>query len=232
MLRLADRAVLPIGCSCINQFQIDGHFGKGAARGSLFQWIIATPRATAQVFNRLRAGTLASAFEDRADFRLDGNRLAHRRFDGLYHWHEAGRDVLDIRRPEHFHRFRSKVRHLIANTRAADVPVWLLWSNIQPNLRGAVEEVEGLDWNDFRLTRQAHAEIRWAAGEVFADPRFVFVGRREDIDRDLWDRPDVTLMDLPRSEKFRGPPGLFADILADVVQGGKGDQGLPVPGRD
>ncbi|PTW59142.1 hypothetical protein C8N35_108179 [Breoghania corrubedonensis] len=215
MIHLDDTTIIPIGCSCINQFQIDFFFGKERSRGSLFQWSITTPRATVEVLEQARAGTLAPLFAARERFEMEGAHLHNRCFDGFYHWHEDGEAILG-HDAERFARFAEKSLHLMSNTFAATGPVWLLWSNIQPNLRQEIEDNTRLAWADFRLTRARRDAIRTAAHNVFADPRFVFVGRKEDVDAELWGDEEVVLMDLPRSDKFRGAKGLYAEVFARI----------------
>ena len=215
MILLDDKAIIPIGCSCINQFQIEFHFGKERCRGSLFQWTIATPRSTVEVLEHAKAGTLGALSGDRSQFELDGTHLRNRNFDGFYHWHEDAGGLLGPQDAP-FSRFAEKMAHLSEGTFTVDGPVWLLWSNIQPNLRQEVEDNTRLGWDDFRLTRARRDAIRTAARTVFDDPHFVFVGRSQDVDEELWHDEDVMLMELPRSDKFRGAKGLYADVFARI----------------
>lgn len=215
MIHLGDRTIIPIGCSCINQFQTGFFFGEERCRGSLFQWTITTPRTTVEVLDYARAGTLAALFADKAQFEMDGAHMRNRNFDGFYHWHENAGMVLGTQE-DAFTRFKDKVAHLAANMQEVEGTVWLLWSNIQPNLRQEVEDNTRLTWKDFRLTRQRRDAIREAARALYGDPRFVFVARKEDIDEDLWDEEEVRLMEVPRSDKFRGAKDLYANIFREM----------------
>ena len=215
MIHLHDKTIIPIGCSCINQFQIDFFFGKERCIGSLFQWIIATPRTTVEVLESARAGTLEGLLADRDQLEMDGAHMRNRNFHGLYLWHEDAGAILG-REAEPYARFADKTLHLSQNMFAAEGPVWLLWSNIQPNLRQEVEDNTRLDWDAFRLTRVLRDAIRAAARDMFDDPHFVFVARREDVDAELWDDGDVVLMELPRSDKFRGAKDLYADVFREI----------------
>lgn len=219
MLQLDDEVIVPIGCSCINRFQLEYFFGPERCRGSLFQWTIATPRATCQVLEHAAAGTLTTAFAEPRQFELDAGHLRHRGLDGLYFWHEDGPAILDLADGSRFAAFQAKLRHLLDNTFGAGKPAWLLWSNVQPNLRRETRRTR-LEWADFRLTRATRAALRAAAAPVFRDPRFVFVGRREDVDPDLWDAPDVVLLEVPRSDKFRGARNLYAQVFNRILEAG------------
>lgn len=219
MIQLQDKTIIPIGCSCINQFQTEFHFGKERCRGSLFQWTITTPRATVEALEYARAGTLNQLFADKSQYELDNGHLRNRNFDGLYHWHDDGPAIL---RGEsaHFENFAGKVAKIIGNTLAPSRGVWLLWSNIQPNLKGEIGNTQ-LDWDDFILTRDRQDAIKRAARAVFDEPNFVFIGRREDVEAGLWDEEDVVLMDLPRSDKFRGAKDLYQDIFRGITEEGR-----------
>ncbi len=164
MIRLDDKAIIPIGCSCINQFQIEFYFGKERCSGLPFQWTIATPRTSVEILEAASRGALADLFFDRSDFEMDGDHMRNRHFEGFYHWHEDAAAVLD-REAEDFERFTRKMAYLGENMCAVDGPVWLLWSNLQPNLRQEIEDNTRLDWSDFRLTQMRRDEFARLPGQ-------------------------------------------------------------------
>jgi hypothetical protein len=216
MLKSQRKIIIPIGCSCINQFQIDFYFGNSNLIGSLFDWNVTTPGTTVQVMRCIQAGAAHSLFEDRSHYELESGYLKHAFFEGLYFWHENGRDIMDTKDSENFALFAGKVCHLIDNMTSFRDNVHLIWSNIQPNLRSAVGDV-GLRWDAFRLTRQRYADIKLEAGSVFNAPCFTFISREEDVEGDVAAQDDVIVMDVPRGTDFKGGKDLYREVFDSIM---------------
>jgi hypothetical protein len=89
-----------------------------------------------------------------------------------------------------------------------------VWSNIQPNLQHAVQEV-GEPWSQFVLTPERYAAIKASCARLRARKVAVwFVCRGDDMDDRLAGLEDVVVLDEPRSKtEFRGRPGLFDPVF-------------------
>lgn len=227
MLVLKDSYVIPIGCSCINQFQAkayaDQFIPAAEARGAIFDWNIMTPQSTIELLSLCSSGDIKSVLCDRRNYVAEDvaepMRLRNTAFDCLYFWHEDADSVLNGP-PDNFEAFSSKVSRLIDNFLLPGTasPVALLWSNIQPNLQQSTSRFS-VTWDAFRLTRKTHERMCAAVYGLFGSgAEVIFSGRQEDVDRALWERPDVFVMELRRSSNFRGPPGFFTPMLTELLQ--------------
>ena len=218
-----DTLLLPVGCSCIAQFQLQmaTRMPPGQASSQLLDWTIATPRATVRLLRR-RLPVVASADDL---FLLPTSRAGVKSVPGLYFWHirrslglpetEPLRDL--AHQGEAVARFVEQHRHQVAKLGQRRRRLVCLWSNVQPNLRHAAE-INGLPWSHFRLTAARHRGIRAACASLPADEVSTwFVGRPEDVSPALHGRDDVLLLDLPRSATdFQGTPDLFEPLFARI----------------
>lgn len=215
---------LPIGCSCINQFQLE-FFASAApdryrASGSPFRWNIITPEATARLLEAVQADKYFSLLDVPDDIVWDASWPCSRKIDGLYFWHIA-KDVGAGNRMEArvllqdhavFAQFKSKYDRLLKKLFELPRETVFVWSNIQPNLKAAIELVERVTWDDFILTDERMGAIKHSLRALgFDDPACVWICRQEDCAvRDPM--PDIHLMQLPRSEDYKGEAGLFDEI--------------------
>jgi hypothetical protein len=204
--------VLPIGCSCINQFQINQspQFRFTGGTATFFDWLITKPDATVDVL-KARAPFVRSL----DDLELVNGRVRSRAHPGLYFWHMSKdvpgapmrlSDLSEV--AAGIEGFVAKHAHVMGKLNALPESVHCLWSNIQPNLRNDVQGLE--DWQDFHLTHQRYEALKQACSTLPAkNVAVTFVVRAEDAEAALHDLDDVVLIDCPRSEDYRGTPGLF-----------------------
>ena len=216
---IGNRLVLPIGCSCIAQFQLQLSPRLESARldAQLFDWAITKPDATAGLLSRPRP--VVEALED---LEVVHGRVRARSEPGLYFWHIKKTLGLPEPRPltrladhrEGVNQFIAQHRHLVGKLGGAVDELHCLWSNVQPNLRSAIEAV-GEPWADFELTVARYHAIREACGAWPASRIHTwFVCRSQDVDPALHDAPGVVLLDLPRDPlEYKGAPGLFDPVF-------------------
>lgn len=92
----------------------------------------------------------------------------------------------------------------------------LIWSNIQPNLPHAVENL--MPWQHFQLTVERYQRIKSLAGALFGSGTgFTFISVAQDLDPKLAHEPDVQIVDLPRGDTYEGPPKLFDALLSEII---------------
>lgn len=223
--------LLPIGCSCINQFQLE-YFASSVpdeyrASGSPFRWNITTPEATARLLMEVQNKRRFSLLETPDDIVWDSGWPCSRKIKGLYFWHIA-KDVGASNRHEArllledcavFERFKSKYDRLLDKLFELPRETTFIWSNIQPNLKEAVEMLGLVSWEDFVLTSRHMTDIKRALHALgFEDARCVWICRHEDC---AVDEPDseIHLMHLPRSDEFKGQSGLFDEIYRSLLPG-------------
>ena len=214
-----DQLVLPIGCSCITQFQLQGstRLRPSALPGYVFDWAIATPDSTVAILDR------QTPFVEReSDLELVDDRVRSKAVPGFYFWHikhylelaDSAR-ISDLsRHPEGLQKFLDQHRYVMGKFGRAAGDVHCVWSNIQPNLQHAAREV-GDPWSQFVLTPERYAAIKASCSRLRARTVTVwFVGRAEDVDASLAGLEDVILLDVPRSNtEFKGEPGLFDPLF-------------------
>ncbi len=221
-----DRAptrVMTIGCSCINRFQFDFfqrrhpgsevHFVK-----SLFDWNIVSIVGTTTILQRALDGTLRDALADASLFHVDWEALLfHDEIPGFCVFHEE-----DIARtfddPAQKDALTSKLLHLAAPLLNPSYPgrTHLIWSNIQPNLPSAVENV--IPWETFQLTTERYQTLKALGQALFGEETgFSFHNIREDIAPELIGAKDVRLFDLPRGPDYEGSFELYDSLLAGIV---------------
>ena len=181
MITIEGRHIIPIGCSCISQFQLEKAFPGATKRGGFFDWNIATPAASADIMAAYANGTLMARLADHSAYAMLTRQryMINNHFPGLYFWHEAARDILNPATPERFAAFQAKLAHQLETTfRPGQGAVHLIWSNIQPNLKIVTARVTD-DWAGFGLTAHAINRLEQAAAALFANPSLWFVINRD-----------------------------------------------------
>jgi len=97
MATIVDKVIyLPIGCSCINQFQLNFRFGVAGYDSQLFDWSITTPDSTIDI---LREKKLFINDLNEIEF-LSINIPYSERMPGYFIWHLdkiLPKEVLPIR---------------------------------------------------------------------------------------------------------------------------------------
>ena len=215
--------VLTIGSSCINRFQFeffqerhpgtDRHFVK-----SLFDWNITSLVGTESVLRHAASGDLRAALQDASQYHVAWDVLLfHRQLPGVcfFHEQEIAKTFDDHAQKE---TLISKLTHQAAPFLEPSFAgrTHLIWSNIQPNLPDTVENVT--PWQDFQLTEARYETVTSLGRSLFgAETTFSFLSHPDDIDPALTAHPDVHVIDLPRSDVFKGPDDLYEGLLSGIV---------------
>jgi hypothetical protein len=137
--------------------------------------------------------------------------IVHRDIPGLYFWHE---DRAAISAVEGRRRLADKLVHLMENVFTTTGPSHFLWSNVQPNLKQAVEGGTTLPWSAFVLSEDVRTGIQTRLGQRFPDAGVSFVTRREDCAEAVLQHGNVHVVDVPRGADYEGAPGLYAPVFA------------------
>lgn len=222
MIKINNTFFIPIGCSCINHFQLDFFLANNASInhkrfGGLLDWTITTTASTIQLLNFFLDGSIKDVVLNRDNYVHEKDKVKNVVFDGLYFWHDT--DALDSFNK--FQIFQNKVNHLIDNM--LDVAkernnALLIWSNIQPNLLSATSLLR--KWSDFQIEKNQYETIKLLSREFFGQhSKNVFLTREEDKVFDNDNSDDVVLFDLPRCSDYQGPAGLYAPLLSQFMLG-------------
>ena len=218
MIAIDGQQIIPIGCSCISQFQIKKHFAPAPTQAGFFDWNIATPKASADVMEAYLDGGLMARLMDRAAYSTLSPRkyLVNNHFPGLYFWHESSTEILDLNSNVGFQQFCDKLRHLVAQTFQRRARPQLIWSNIQPNLKIVIARVTD-DWAGFCLSQPAYERLQNLAAQLYDAPNLHFAVNAEDCAPALLGRDNVHALGLPRCGKYVGPKGHYAPIFAAIA---------------
>jgi hypothetical protein len=133
----------------------------------------------------------------------------------FYYWHLQKQlgfnaeitDKLDVWLPK-IQSFHSYLSSKFLNAIRGSGKKCFVWSNIQPNLKSAVQSV-GCEFEDFFLTLAKYESLKLLLQSNSSNYKMVFVTRKEDCDFLVQEKDDVFLVDLARSRDYRGPHGLF-----------------------
>lgn len=242
LILFGNKKFISIGCSCINQFQLDFYFGiqkptlikkivrhlswsrlfsktpQARKKAGLFDWIIASPKSTIQILEAIQANNVYAAFTDKNNYSIECGHLKNNAFDSLYFWHEDGASILQSN--SQFQTFQSKVTHLIDSmlSIAKSGGCFLLWSNVQPNLKSTML-FRPNGWDAFILREEQYIQIVRLTKTVFGeDSHCNFICRAEDIDFSSSKLHDITIIKVDRSDEFRGVADLYAPVLKNLLQ--------------
>jgi hypothetical protein len=225
-----DVIYLPIGCSCINQFQLDFRFGRARSDSQIFDWSITTPDATIAILREKNA--FITEFDD-IKF-VSPNILFSRAMPGYFIWHLnkiLPREYLPISNKADlepaFHVLVDKNKYQVDKFfKSNSVEVRCIWSNVQPNLK---RSTKGMNFADFFLTKSRYDQIKSMVNETWANSSTWFVVRAADVDEVLIDQPDVVVLNLDRATgsqqnkwDFMGEENTFLPVW-DRIQKIKGD---------
>lgn len=216
MIQIQNVNFIPIGCSCINQFQLNFNFGNNAnaiKKGSLFDWNITSPQSTVEILKAVVENKLYQSIGDRNNYILENGYLRNVAFESFYFWHEDGKKVLSTK--TEFESFKFKVWHLIDNflqTTQSENNL-LIWSNIQPNLQDAIAHLS-FDWDIYRLTKTHYDEILELSSNIFRKGRdCVFISRKEDVEISDSLFENVIVLELDRGGDYQGSIDLYSPIF-------------------
>lgn len=216
-----NKLILPIGCSCINQFQIrlSAKFTGGRDAVYPLDWAITTPDATIDILSHP-----APFIHTLTDLEIKHGRVRSVTHPGIYFWHINS----DLQRDSMYFQNLSELapgidfivekHHYMMKKLTVKVDeVHCLWSNIQPNLKSAVDGLEA--WDSFHLTTQRYYAIKERCNALPANKISVsFICRADDIDPPLCTKEDVFILECPRSPDYQGAPGLFDPIFDKILR--------------
>lgn len=208
MATVVDNVVyLPIGCSCINQFQLNFCFENKHYDSQLFDWSITTPDATIAILRDKK--TFINGLDD-IEF-LSANIPFSRLMPGYFIWHlekMLPKEQLPIASRADLSPF---INNLIEKHKyqinkmfgMGPFEVRCIWSNIQPNLKRSTEP-RGVNFSDFFLSVSRYKQIKALVKERWVNSSAWFVVRAADVDEVLIGQPDVVVLNLERSSAYNG----------------------------
>ena len=216
MITINETTLIPIGASCIVNFQLEFLAKRlelsKELKSTLFDWNIATPLSTSKVLASILSGTFGELLADKDNFDVIDSRLRFKPFEGFYFWHQNALKIMEGD-SQYFDHFVSKQMHKannmsISNSKA----IVCLWSNIQPNLMEATSRLPNT-WADFKLTSERIEQIQDSVNLFFGSKaKVIFISRHEDV-VDLTPNSEIEILQLPRSRDFRGESNLFSEIF-------------------
>lgn len=213
-----NKLVLPIGCTCISELQLQMMPG-GRQAPYFFDWAGTTIAATIEILNRSGAPFV----EQESDLEVFNGRVRAKNIRGVHFWHiNWFLGIPDMQRisslADHATRLQKFIyyhRVVMSRLNIDHDEIHCLWNNIQPNLLHHAEEV-GEPRSGYFLTAERYAAIKETCKQRLRARKIAvwFVCHRDELDESLVGNDDVTVLDVPRSPtEFRGAPGLYAPVL-------------------
>jgi hypothetical protein len=213
-----NRLVLPIGCTCISDVQLQMTPGARIAP-YFFDWAGTTIAATIEILNR--SGT--PFVEHEGDLEVHNGRVRAKNVRGVHFWHINsffGMPVMQeisslADHAEGLQKFIHYHRMVMSRLNGDHEEIHCLWNNIQPNLL-LHAELAGEPRSGYFLTAERYAAIKETCKQRLRARKIAvwFVCHRDDLDDSLVGKDDVTVLDVPRSPtEWKGPPGLLGPVL-------------------
>ena len=205
---------IPIGCSCINQFEIrralDGSQKQYSSKSSFFDWVISTPDSTIQLLNLLFEGREMSILSNKNDYHIVNGKLAHKYFEGLIFYHEDALKILSD--SVVFDNFLNKITHQLSTFLQECIPGGkriFLWSNCQPNLQHEMRNFPSEIRENFSLSHDRYLEILGCVDKIFGDSLCNFIVRPSDTDEILLEQYNVHPLEISATSNYDGLDNLF-----------------------
>ena len=212
-----NKLVLPIGCSCITDVQLQLTPGHRYVP-YFFDWAGCTIDATIEILNRDGAPFIEHA----GDLELVNGRVRAKNVPGVHLWHiNSFLGLPDLQRissladyPAGVEKFIHYHRVMMSRLGSDHDEIHCVWTNVQPNLIHHAE-MAGEPRSAYFLTVERYAAIKESCKRLRARKIAVwFVCHKDDVDGSLAGKDDVTVMEVPRSrDEYQGAPGLFAPVL-------------------
>jgi len=205
---------IPLGCSCISQFQLNSHFGEHSYVSQLFDWNIVTPDALVQIFDS-RFAELREAVNSLA---MHGpSILKANSLPGFYWWHAdkllGKQELLMFNTINEFENaagqvFRDKLEYQIQKflNIQDDGRVIFVWSNAQPNLKLALPQ----SWDCFYLSAMRLDSIVTSVKSIFPNCQMRFAVRPEISDSAILSQRNVFEVSAPLGDDHKGAADLFS----------------------
>jgi hypothetical protein len=211
------KLVLPIGCTCISELQLQ--MTPGARQAPyFFDWAGTTIAATIEILGRSGAPFV----EKEGDLEVYNGRVRAKNIRGVHFWHinwffgipdnQRISSLADY--PEGLQKFIHYHRVVMSRLNTDHDEIHCLWNNVQPNLL-LHADLAGEPRSGYFLTAERYAAIKESCKRLRARKIAVwFACHREDVDGSLIGNDDVTVLDVRRSPtEFQGAPGLFDPVL-------------------
>jgi hypothetical protein len=203
---------VPIGCSCINQFQLDFRFGKLNYESQLFDWSIVTPDSTIKIIDSKNKPFINSI----TDLSLHSSKiLRSESLPGFYWWHmkrfiKGDLNFSSIQDFEpYFTEFKAKHNYQISKFfNISHDSIVFLWSNLQPNLKFAC----GSMLDEFILTNSRYRNLKEVVNSAFTNAKIIFLVRPELVESTLVGQKDVIKIDIPYSSDSKGETSLYSVV--------------------
>ena len=212
-----NKLVLPIGCSCITDVQLQLTPGHRYVP-YFFDWAGCTIDATIEILQRSGAPFI----EHESDLEVVNGRVRAKHVAGVHLWHinsflglpEMQKVTRLADYPAGVDKFIHYHRTMMSRLTIDHDEIHCVWTNVQPNLIHHAERA-GEPRSAYFLTAERYDAIKESCKRLRAKKLAVwFVCHQDDMDGSLAGRDDVTVMDLPRSPtEYQGAPGLFDPIL-------------------
>jgi hypothetical protein len=221
MIIYQDKFYVPIGSSCINQFEIRRRaesFGQSyVSKSSFFDWIIITPTSTIQLLHLIFEGRHHKIFSDFSYYSIINDKLVHKYFEGLIFYHEKAEIILND--SDKFDDFKMKTIHQLdnfVNFTVGKSPVFI-WSNCQPNLRHEMRNFPTEISQSFSLTRRVHEHLLSILNKIFTDDfKCYFISRSSDLDKSI-ESEYLIVLDIPEITNYDGLSNLFPEpVMAKI----------------
>ena len=223
------KLVLPIGCSCIAQLQLQTSLRllPSTPATYFFDWVGLSADTTVEILNRQKP-----FIRSVNDLELAHGRVRARNVR-VHFWHINGFFGLPrsqkipslVDYPEGMKKFLDYHLYVMDQFKRQVEELHCLWTNVQPNLRRSAEEI-GVPWSDFALTSARYTALKESCARLKARKISVwFIARRDHMDPELAAQRDVTVVDVVESPTdFRGAIGLFDPVFEKM--------GICRPGTD
>ena len=212
-----NKLVLPIGCTCISELQLQMTPGARLAP-YFFDWAGTTIDATIEILNRSGAPFV----ERESDLEVFNGRVRAKHIRGVHFWHiNWFLGIPDLQRisslagyAEGVEKFIHYHRMVMSRLNNDHDELHCLWNNVQPNLL-LHADLAAEPRSGYFLTAERYEAIKENCKRLRARKLAVwFVCHPDDVDESLVDKDDVTVLDVPRTPtEFKGAPGLFDPAL-------------------
>lgn len=207
--------IVPIGCSCITQFQLNFAYTEKQYVSQIFDWNLFTPDSLINILES-NFESLANASEN-IQIHLPGIVKAGN-LPGYYWWH-ANKIIGENKSFQSIEEFEEKIGSAFRSKLHYQIDKFMnisdssnlvfIWSNAQPNLKKALT----VHWesNDFNLTNNRYQKICSLIKGKYPNSTVKFAVREEITDKEILCQEDVYVINVPISDEYEGDKSLFTE---------------------
>ena len=212
---IGDKIIVPIGCSCITQFQLNFFYSHQKYNSQIFDWTLFTPDSLISILDS-NFESLLKALENIRFFRPGIVKAGN--LPGYYWWHvneicktsQRGFQSIEEFEDKIGTNFKNKIKYQIKKFKKINDAnnLIFIWSNTQPNLK----EVLKTHWEneDFNLTSFRYRKICTIIKNIYPQSTLRFAVRPEITDKEILGRKNVYVINTPISNEYMGNPFLFS----------------------